>query len=260
MKTKFPFTTETKQSKSPIEIVQKLDVELIPLELKLCAWAKVFGGIIFEKCFWSWSCSPIKWNIFTKRKFGKTGTPPKFDRECQVKQLSGRHVTDTAFHLEAYAQDDGSDLKLSYAIGTYIGGTDVLNWQSFQGTSLVSPARLINGVPLYWTVKAKNTEGLETVAKCSLQTYDNTNPDGRIEAAYPFTSHPSSLQADVIILDDSPLIDYNVKALGYSPGPYGSEVIPWDKLDLSSSGSNTNILSDLKISQKEERVSYQQKL
>lgn len=225
---------------------QKLDVELIPLELKLCAWAKVFGATVFESCFWKWSCPPIKWNIFTRRKFGKRGKPPTFANGCKIKQLQGRHPTDTAFHLETYPEDEGSDLKLSYAIGTNPGGTDVLSWQNFQGTSLVSPARLENGIPLHWTVKARNTEGLETVAQCSLQTYDNTNPDGRVEATYPYSSHPGSLSGSVMILDDSPLIKNNLKALGYSPGPYGSEVIPWYKLDLHSSSERKGIYSDLK--------------
>nr|KAG5686567.1 hypothetical protein BaRGS_027224 [Batillaria attramentaria] len=40
------------------------------------------------------------------------------------------------------------------------------------------------GIPIYFLVKARNSQGLETTAHCSLDNYDCTFPDGRVDADY----------------------------------------------------------------------------
>ena len=242
----------------PICFRQKLDLELIPIELQLRAWAKVFGKTVFSKCLWKWSCKPISFNLWTKVRKAKRGKPPQFlqcsrnhtaiKNECKVQQIPGRHPKDTAFVIEAQAVDDGSDLAQHYAVGSYEGGSDVVGFTAFQGRSIVVEKNLPNGIPLYWTVKARNTEGLEAISQCNLNTYDNTDPDGRVEEAYSCSSHPNTLEGSVMILDDSPLrFDLTLHALGYSPGPYGSEVMPWQTLNLLESKERTDIRNELRF-------------
>ena len=53
-----------------------------------------------------------------------------------------------------------------------------------RGNSLLTPAELPCGAPLHFLVKARNSQGLETTAGCSMPTFDCTFPDGRVDAAY----------------------------------------------------------------------------
>ena len=80
--------------------------------------------------------------------------------------------------------DDESALKLWYAVGDYPGGTNVLGWTEMSGASITSPAQLPCGVPLHFLVKARNSQGHESIAQCSLPTYDCTFPDGRVDASF----------------------------------------------------------------------------
>ena len=155
---------------------------------------------------------------------------------CVVHQVLGRSHKDTAFELEMNAADPTSDVKISYCIGTHQGGTNLQDWTDIGGFSILQPAELPGGIPIYWTMKAKNSEGLEATAQCSLDTFDNTLPDGRVEHAYTFSSHRNKLIASVMVFDDSPLAETHYKAVGYSPGEFGSHFIDWQvmRLDLSS--------------------------
>ena len=155
---------------------------------------------------------------------------------CVVTQVLGRSYKDTAFHLEMNAADPTSDVKMSYCIGTHQGGTNLQDWTDIGGFSILQPADLPGGIPIYWTMKARNSEGLEATAQCSLETFDNTLPDGRVEHAYKFSSHRNKLIASVMVFEDSPLADTHYKAVGYSPGEFGSHFIDWQemRLDLSS--------------------------
>ena len=51
--------------------------------------------------------------------------------------MIGRHPTNAAFILEAPFHDHESQVDLKYSIGTYPGGTDVLNWEIMEGPTLV---------------------------------------------------------------------------------------------------------------------------
>ena len=166
---------------------------------------------------------------------------------CTIVQVKGRHPTDTAFHMEVYTHDDSSDLDQRYAIGDFRGGTNVQDWTKFSGSSLVVETKhLPHGIPLYWTVKVKNSEGLESATSCQLHTYDNTVTDGRLEASCPFSSHPHTINATLMAFDDSDILNSTIKGLGYSPGVYGTEVLPWDPLPLINSRGRTGVSGFLK--------------
>ena len=56
---------------------------------------------------------------------------------CQVVQLEGRDYTDPAFNIEFGVADDRSEVELTYCVGTYSGGCDVVNNGTLGGPSTV---------------------------------------------------------------------------------------------------------------------------
>ncbi|XP_062567667.1 uncharacterized protein LOC134229900 [Saccostrea cucullata] len=257
VQTSFPITISLTFSKFPIATVFKLDLVLVPLELRLKAFAKIrlFSITVFDACIWRYKMNTIKKNLITKEHNKKDDSPPNISHVsqnsrrkrsgeggCDITQFKNRDPTDPAFLLEVSADDEVSDVTLTYAIGTHRGGSNVVNWTGMKGSSLTAPVTLPNGIPLYWTVKAQNSNGGTAVVECSLNTYDNTIPDGRIEASYPFTSHPNLLSGTVIVFDDSKLIETHSHSVGFSHGELGNEVVDWDLLLLQSThkreGSN----------------------
>ena len=240
-----------------------MDLLLTPVRIELSAFAELslpFGITltVFNAVIWKYKSPTINQNIFTKHKRDEDRSPPELQphtvnarkkrngqRGCFVQQIPGRPYYNTAFKIEMYAEDQVSDVKLSYAVGTYRGGTDAIDWTEMGGASLLVPAKLPGGIPLYWTVKARNSQGLETTTQCSLNTFDSTVPDGRVEHAYKCSSHPSKLIASVVVFDDSLLLDTHYKAVGYSAGTFGSEFIDWDDISLSHSAKRIGISGDL---------------
>ena len=242
-----------------------MDLLLTPIRLELHAYAKLnllFTTVtVFDALLWHYKAPTIHANIFNKHKSDEDKSPPELqphsvklsDRKkrdghkgCTVEQIPGRPYDDTAFKLEMFAQDPVSDVKLFYAVGTYRGGTDLIGWTDMGGSTLLMPAKLPGGIPLYWTVKARNSQGLEVTTQCSLNTFDSTVPDGRVEHAYKCSSHPNKLIASVVVFDDSPLIDTHYKAIGYSAGKFGSQFIDWEEINLSHSAERAGIAGYLK--------------
>ena len=169
------------------------------------------------------------------------------DRGCVVTQVPGRSYKDTAFQLEMNAASPTSEVKMSYCIGTHQGGTNLQDWTDIGGFSITQPADLPGGIPIYFTMKARNSEGMEATGQCSLETFDNTLPDGRVEHAYKFSSHRNKLIASVMVFEDSPLADTHFKAVGYSPGEFGSHFIDWQEMRLDLSSNRVDGEGNLKM-------------
>ncbi|XP_062588035.1 uncharacterized protein LOC134249704 [Saccostrea cucullata] len=273
LEARFPLTAEIIYNKFPLDVRGSLDLTLAPLRLKLDAYCMLDFKVcnlagkcynvtltIFRGTMWTFAVQPISANIFTNIKDEKDTSPPEFvspgltsrrKREttdkCIIKQISGRNHNDTAYELQIAADDDKSKLKIFYAIGLQQGGTNVVDFTEMGGFSvLVATNDLPNGVPLYWTVKAVNTQGTDARVYCMLHTYDNTLPDGRVDPSYLFSSHPNVLTATISVFDDSDLKQIHSHALGYSSGKYGSEVVPWKDLTLGSTTLRTGITGNLK--------------
>ena len=242
-----------------------LYVELIPLELELKVYAKLLCPkkqlkcpLKIERIVWHWTSPTCKWQVFRKISYKNDTSHPKFPKyplsgrnvrstrngstaKCVVSQLKGRHIENTAFNLEVPAESDSSDLTLRYSIGTHPGGQDVMNWTNMSGFVQVIPVQLKNGVPLYWTVEVKNSQGLTSFAECKLDTYDNTLPDGRVQPSHLYTSHPHKLSATIVVFDDSPLLQIHNVSLGYSPGQYGREVQDEEHLYLNATSVRSGV-------------------
>lgn len=240
-----------------------MDLLLTPIRLVLKGFAELFliftTVTVFEADIWHYKAPTIQRNIFTTTNKGKDNSPPEFTpntmnsrrkregpRGCILKQLIGRSPIDTAFMLEVATQDEVSDVKMFYAIGTQRGGTNVVDWTKMGGASLEVPTTLPGGIPLHWTVKAGNSEGLFAYTHCHLETFDSTIPDGRVDPSYAYSSHPTKLSGTVVVFDDSPLVETHKVAVGYSPGQFGSEFIPWKPFTLQNTQARNGETNELK--------------
>ena len=250
-----------------------MDLVIVPLRLVLSAYAKIYFRICFWKCWtvditlfrgnlWTYSLPAIRKRILTIGKDGTDHSPPTFDDNgkklsssrrrravstgCELYQIPGRNPIDTAFKLKATVSDDITEAKLYFKIGTSPGAADVMEWTEMGGSLLVYAISLPNSIPLYWSLKARNNQGLESFRECMLNTYDNTVPDGRVDPSYEYSAHPSTLSATVTTFDDSTLMDTHLVALGYSSGQFGSEVVAWQTFNLSDPSVRQDITGDLK--------------
>ncbi|XP_013400530.1 uncharacterized protein LOC106166499 [Lingula anatina] len=228
--TSFPITGTIGFGKFPINVRAKMDLVLVPLKVRLSAYVHLkllFVTVtVFDHTLWKYKMDPIRHNIFDKSNVGRDNSPP--DRpNCTVKQLGGQDYTDPAFILEAASCDSVSDVKLHYAIGSHPGGTDVSGWTEMGGSPLTVSQKMVDGIPLYFTVKAINSQGLEAISTCKLETYDVTPPDGRLEASHAYTSHPHRISGTLTIFDDSPLEEIQYKCVGFGQGPTNAEVVNW---------------------------------
>jgi hypothetical protein len=234
-----------------------------PLRLQLKAVVELnlfFKRVtVFEGLLWEYAVPSIRKNIFNKKKRDDDPSPPEIlpntinerrkrsgTRGCFVQQVFGRPFYDPAFRIEMHAQDEVSEVKLFYAIGTHRGGTNVVDWTDMGGNSLMVPSKLPGGIPLYWSVKAQNSQGLSLISQCFLITYDSTLPDGRVEHPYKFSSHPNKIIASVVAFDDSPLVETHYKAVGFSPGQSGSQFEDWQELRLDHSATRNGVIGALK--------------
>ncbi|XP_067685182.1 uncharacterized protein [Haliotis asinina] len=264
MQTKFPIGGTLGFAKFPLDVTARMDMEMVPLALKLEAYAKLrllFVTVtVYRGNIWSYSTPTIKRNIFTTPHKGSDASPPTFSKNsvgkrskrsadeggCEVTQIKGRSPSDTAFILKATSDDDVSEVKMFYAIGTYSGGTDAVDWTEMAGNTLMVPMKLPFGVPLYWTLKARNSEGGEAKTQCMLQTYDNTPPDGRVDEDFRISSNPFELGGTVVVLDDSIVDPQQEIALGFSSGSQGSEIIPWEPISLEQTTVRSGEPTELK--------------
>ncbi|OWF48075.1 hypothetical protein KP79_PYT16306 [Mizuhopecten yessoensis] len=241
-----------------------MDLILVPLKLDLRAFAELnilYQMVtVFDASIWSYTTPTITRNIFTTPMIVADSSPPEFPpnsvssrkkregpKGCLLEQVKNRSPLDAAFKLEVSTLDETSQVKLFYSIGTQHGGTNVVDWTEMGGASLLVPTNdLPSGVPLYWTVKARNSQGLEAFSYCMLQTYDTSIPAGRIDPSYQFSSHPSKISGTVTVFDDSTLERSHEKAVGFSSGQYGNEFVTWDSLDIDKTTIRDGVDNDLK--------------
>ncbi|GAB1602264.1 uncharacterized protein LOC115224694 [Argonauta hians] len=261
MDVQFPVTAKITFSQFPVAVTSSMDVVLIPLRLQLQAYAELFllftTVTVYKGNLWSYQMQAIRKNIFTVTNKKATGSKPAItaptsasrnkrsgasngEGGCLVQQIAHRNPHNPAFQLEVFARNDFSPVKTFYAIGDHPGGNNVADWTEMSEYSVFIPVMLPGGIPLHWTVKVNNSEGLESLTSCTLETYDSTVPDGRFDPSYPFTSRKDTLKGTVIIMDDSPIVEKGHVAIGYGPGTLGSQVMSWKGLNLTKTHERPN--------------------
>ncbi|XP_035696857.1 uncharacterized protein LOC118430254 [Branchiostoma floridae] len=247
--TDFPTRAEIQFSKFPLNIGARMDMVMIPLRLELRSMLKsnLFGWevTLLDFLLWDWETPPVIKNIFNTGIPEPDFTPPTFRKfkvktsrttnvgkraaittHCDVEQVAGRDFVEPAFQLEVAAEDDVSQVKLTYDVGTYKGGSDVVSNEGLGGPSNVVFKKMKGGVPLYFTVTGTNSGGGNAKVTCELPTYDVTLPGGRVTPDFLTTSHPSILRASAVAHDDS-VIRLKREGVGYGRKVYGDQVVPW---------------------------------
>ncbi|CAH1239174.1 HEG1 [Branchiostoma lanceolatum] len=262
--TDFPTRAEIAFSKFPLNVGARMDMIMIPLRLELRGLL-VSGPFppagdeikLLDYLLWHYETPPVTKNIFNTGIPEPDHTPPtfrkfKFDTSrsikvgkrvaitthCEVGQLAGRDVVEPAFQLEVAAEDDESQVKLTYNIGTYRGGSDVVNNEGLGGPSNVVFKKMKGGVPLYFTVTGTNSGGGDAKVTCELPTYDVTLPGGRVTPDFLTTSHPNILRASAVAHDDSVIL-HKREGVGYGRKVYGDQVVPWHDVSTTANTAVT---------------------
>ena len=159
-----------------------------------------------------------------------------------MSQVAGRDYTDPAFILQINVADDKSQVKLTYSVGTYPGEADIVREDRMNGNTVLIARQLISSLPLYWTARASNSQGVSSASQCSLQTYDTTIPIGRVDfREYIYSSHQSVLIGEATIIDDTNLIK-QLHAIGYGVGPFGGQTVAFRSFDFDEYTPNSNSL------------------
>ncbi|KAI0212798.1 hypothetical protein LSAT2_002240, partial [Lamellibrachia satsuma] len=267
--TSFPTIVTIEFKKFPLEVRARMDLNLIPLRIELRALL-IFRFCIYipwkgKKCWkktllnfllWHYQTKAINKNLinyndaepdltapdfgwYSQAECSNCDTPEKRRRRrsvvssngaCNVAQIEGRDYTEPAFNIEFGVADDRSEVELSYCVGTFSGGCDVVDNEPLGGASTVVVRRMVHSIRLYFRVKAKNSMGLSTMTSCELPTYDMTLPEGRITADFSSTSHPELLQGSALALDDSVIVTQKISA-GYGKGSHGTHIVDWQSVE-----------------------------
>ncbi|XP_071959997.1 uncharacterized protein [Antedon mediterranea] len=235
-----------------------VDIELIPLTLKLDTYIEMgfrrFKVKIFKANLWQYQTASHRGTLWDKVTKKETKERPFIDKVfsrndqdsadvaiassqaestgCVVKQVIGRDHTDPAFELVFLAHDSLSELVYTLDIGTVPGGNDVVSDMKLGGTVTTANIDMTGGVPLHFTVKVTNNEGLESTTSCSIHTYDVTLPAGRLTPGFLSTSRPDILRCSTLVFDDSETTSLK-EAVGFGPGEWGEQLVGWDEPDVT---------------------------
>ncbi|XP_035668224.1 uncharacterized protein LOC118410558 isoform X2 [Branchiostoma floridae] len=269
--TDFPTRAEIAFNKFPLNVRVRMDMVMIPLRLELrgkviaeiSLFGKTLSKTIINILIWQYETPAVTGNIFNTGLPEPDLTPPKFRKftfdfengiafskraaittHCEVEQVAGRDVVEPAFQLEVAAEDDVSQVKLTYDVGTYRGGSDVVMNEDLGGPSNIIVREMKGGVPLYFTVTATNSGGGNAKVTCELPTYDVTLPGGRVTPDFLTTSHPNILRASAVAHDDSVIL-HKRAAVGYGRKVYGDQVLPWHDVNTTANTLINPVVSSI---------------
>lgn len=208
---------------------------------------------------WSYTSPTISGNVLTIGDENIDDSPPEFRSlahagnrtrrsngdvvPCSVHQLPNRFPTTPAFEIEVSAYDDESDVSFYLDIGKYRRGRNVRSEFQMGGPLLLSTDPLPSGVPLYFTLKASNSQGISSSTTCSIPTYDTTPPGGRVDRSYEISSHPFALSALLVCHDDSKLETNGRASVGLGAGK--GNVIAWYDFSFNAVSMNHEASHDL---------------
>ncbi|KAK6174798.1 hypothetical protein SNE40_013376 [Patella caerulea] len=264
MTTSFPTRAEIGFSKFPLDIGMTMDLELVPLRLRLLGIVTLrikllfvtIKKTLFKATLWEYSTPVIRKRLIDFGKKEKDASPPAFSeytdsksgrkkravgetintatRQCSVRQLPDRDYTEPAIELSVRSEDDKSQVRLFLQGGTRPGLQDAFPETELGGPSSVITTRLSHsGIPIYFTVVGKNSGGGSATVTCSIPTYDTSLPGGRFTADFVTSSNPRVLKASVVVFEDSDL-EYSAIGVGVGRGIYSDEMENWTPVNLKN--------------------------
>ncbi|XP_041378093.1 uncharacterized protein LOC121390363 [Gigantopelta aegis] len=171
MEVAFPSTAEIVFSKFPLDITLKIDMELIPLQLKLSAKVTMDLWLtevtLYETDLWKFSTAMIRKNILNLGKKEEDKSPPQVlsyvDNTqnggrrrrsspdaggCIADQLPDRDYTEAVVEVAVRAEDDVSQVELTVNVGTEPGLDDVVS-----GVKLGGPSSIMKHVGIHICVE-----------------------------------------------------------------------------------------------------------
>lgn len=225
-----------------------MDVVLVPSTLTLTSQLVQLTGagefadqeIRETNTLWEYSIPPFNRNEFYYRGLLTDQTPPIFtpidQSECSVRQLPGRAFNNPAFEIEFNVADPESLLNVSYRVGTFVIGNDIIEKTEVASNRIVIANELVSGEDVFFTISAENLNGDETFASCKLPEetyYDRSPPQARIVPIRAVSSHPSMIKALVVLFDEARFGYSQEIAIGTVPGVEGDDVMGWRILNAS---------------------------
>ena len=199
------------------------------------------GEILDNQRHWSFSIALINQTEFSYEGNYSDPTHPLFNSPsyynggmCYVKQLSGRKYSNPAFELEYSIDETESAIDISYQVGTFEVGSDVIPKTKIKGERIVVPHFLLPAQKLHFTVSATNKNSNTSIGTCALSVYDRSLPLARITPISTFTSNPNKFIILVSLFDESPLTNVQEIALGSTSGEEGNDIVDWQVLNTSS--------------------------
>lgn len=223
-----------------------MDIVLVPSTLtlstslfRLTAGSSGDQELLQTSTEWEYSIPPLNRDEFYYRGILTDDTAPVYrglnfegnQDDCFVRQLAGRSSNNPAFEILYDVHDAESLLDLTLSVGSHDFSDDVLGLVEIgSGSSLTVYHDLLPATRLFFTITATNQNGIQSFASCSLlgvQFYDRSPPLGRINPIGQVTSHPSMIQALIVLFDESGLAEVQEIAIGRLQGLYGNDTLPW---------------------------------
>lgn len=152
---------------------------------------------------------------------------------CFVRQLSGRSYANPAFELEIYLSEPQGIPNISYRVGTYEHGDDVINDVEIAGARVVVPHSLIPAQQVYVTVEVTNQIPGSSVGECAMPVYDRSPPLARVVPIRPLTSRPDQFEVLLSLFDEYGLEDIQYIAMGAVAGEHGNDIADWQAINVT---------------------------
>ena len=233
---------------SPTSHSSQMDLVLSPSSLSLVSQlARTTGAgefaseeILQTRTLWSYEIPPLNRDEFYYQGSLVDETPPAFqplpytNTDCYVRQLAVSNFYNPLFEIEFSISEPQGLHSTTYQIGAAPKTDDIIGFSEITGSRIVLPHHLIAGSPIHVTVTATNRNGYETLATCSMTSYDRSPPLARITPVRPVSSHPSKIAVLFSLFDEFGLDTPLQVAIGTVPGEYGADVMDWVDFDISS--------------------------
>ncbi len=225
-----------------------MDLVLVPSMLTLTSQLlRLTGGVAQQETLQTNTLLRYSIPSFNRSEFYYEGTlddstPPLFtplsysndQSDCFVRQLPGRLYDNPAFELEAEIFEPDSLLKIFYQVGTTENNDDVIDKTEIGGSRIIVPSRLESEENLYFTISARNLNGVESFATCVIGSYyDRSPPLARVLPIRSVSSHPSKIRALVSLFDEAGFQGQQEVAIGTVPGESGDDVMAWRLWEVS---------------------------
>ena len=196
--------------------------------------------ILQSDTLWYYEIPPLNRDEFYYRGYLVDESPPQFNvlpyagSDCFVRQLPVGDFYGPMFEIEFALSEPQGLRSTAYTIGTAPKTNDIIGNSELGGGRIVVPEQLVGGRPVHVTVTATNRNGYESLAMCSMTSYDRSPPLARITPVRPVSSHPSKISVLFSLFDEFGLDTPLQVAIGTVLGDYGNDVMDWMNFDLSS--------------------------